>query len=244
MKCATKLYIVRESPRVYMWRYRLTSPACSRAEVIERLSKLGIRQLYLPQLSTTKPNGPHIPILTPPLHVLKARKRVVVIINDTQQDLGILAYRHLQRTLGLNGGSVVNFAKEMINRSALGGSHKDPHTAQSLFEDGTGVGCDDQSPGLFVMNTGQSLYSHKYNRPVTMRSWDALPRKSIAHDRIRIHDQENYVTGHRISSEHIQSVFDGVLCNADYVDPRTEIYVVAIEDGATNLLDVIKGNSK
>jgi hypothetical protein len=101
----------------------LISPACSRAEVIERLSKLGIRQLHLPQLSMTKPNGPHIPILTPPLDVLKARKRVVVIVNDTLQDLGILAYRQLQRTLGLNGGSVVNFAKELINRSALRGRH-------------------------------------------------------------------------------------------------------------------------
>ena len=222
----------------------LMSPACSRAEVIERLSKLGIRQLYLPQLSMTKPNGPHIPILTPPLDVLKGRKRVVVIINDTLQDLGILAYRHLQRELGLNGGSVVNFTKEMINRSALGDIHKDPRIAESLFEDGAGVESDDQSPGLIVMNTGQRLYSHKYNRPVTTRSWDALPRKSIAHDRIRIHDQENYVTGHRSAVEHIQSVFDNLLCNADYVDPRTEVYVIAIEDGANNLLDVIKGNSK
>ncbi|KAF3051657.1 hypothetical protein E8E11_010088 [Didymella keratinophila] len=195
--------------------------ACSRAEVLDRLSKLGINQLHFPGLTTAKPNGPHIPILAPPLDVLKRRKRIVVVINDALQDLGILAYRQLQRELGLDGGSVVNFAKEL-----------------GRFQDGTAY----EAPGLIVMNTGQLLYSHKYNRAMTMRSWYALPRKSIAHDAIRIHDQENYVEGHRNATGHIKTVFDQLLCDPDRVAPEAEVYVIAIEGGAEKILEVFKND--
>ena len=210
----------------------------------ERLSKLGIKQLYFPQLTTTKPNGPHIPILAPPLDVLKTRKRIVVIINDALQDLGILAYRQLQRELGINGGSVINFAKEMIKRSALADNVENPEVTQNIFDDGAGVKDDNEIPGLIAMNTGQLLYSHKYNRTMTMRSWYALPRKSIAHNHIRIHDQENYVEGHRNPTEHIKSVFDLLLCNTDYVAPDAEVYIVAIEGGAGKVLEVFRDDCK
>ncbi|KAF3000730.1 hypothetical protein E8E13_003687 [Curvularia kusanoi] len=213
---------------------------CSRAEVIERLSKVGIKQLYLPQLLSVKPNGPHIPILAPPMDVLRTRKRIIVIVNDSVQDLGILAYRQLQRELGINGGSVVNFAKEMINHSAIRDIKTRPGTVYSSFDDGVGVEDSEQIPGLIVLNTGQRLYSHKQNRSMTTRSWRALPRLSIAHDSIRIDEKENHVDGHRTPSEHIKSVFDNLLCNAEYVNPNTEIYVIAIEGGANDLVDVLK----
>jgi hypothetical protein len=218
--------------------------ACSRAEVTKRLSKLGIGNLYLPQLTTTKPSGPHVPILAPPSAILKTRKRVIVIVNDATQDLGILAYRQLQRELGVNGGSVVNFAKEMIKRSALADNVTVSRLTATIFDDGTKVKDDSEIPGLVVMNTGQLLYSHKYNRAMTTRSWYALPRKSITHDYIRIHDQENYVEGHRNPTEHIKSVFDKILRNSDYVAPDAEVYVIAIEGGADNILDVFKEDCK
>jgi hypothetical protein len=199
--------------------------------VLDRLSKLGINQLYFPDLTTTKPNGPHIPILAPPLDVLKRRKRFVVIINDALQDLGVLAYRQLQRELGLDGGSVVNFAKDLGQVRGASGSHFDEGAAH-------------EAPGLIVMNTGQLLYSYKYNRAMTMRSWFALPRKSIAHDAIRIHDQENYVEGHRNATEHIKSVFDQLLCDPDRVAPEAEVYVVAIEGGAEKTLQLFKDDCK
>lgn len=225
-------------------RQLLTCKACSRAEVIERMSKLGIRQLYFPQLVPTKPDGPHIPILAPPADVLKARKRIVVIVNDSLQDLGVLAYRLLQRELGLNGGSVVNFAKEMVKRSALSDSTEAPVTMQNIFEDGAGVTKDSEIPGLVVMNTGQLLYSHKHNRSMTIRSWCALPRKSIAHDHIRIDQQENHVEEHRTPTQHVKSIFDRLLCNSDHVSPDTEVYIIAIEGGASYVLDVFKTDSK
>ncbi|OCK79508.1 hypothetical protein K432DRAFT_443837 [Lepidopterella palustris CBS 459.81] len=91
---------------------------CTREAVNERMAALGIQILNLPQMTATKPeNQPHIPILITPAEILKTRKRVIVIINDDTQDLGVLAYRILHRAAGLNGGSVVNFAKTIIHRS-------------------------------------------------------------------------------------------------------------------------------
>ncbi|KAJ4988944.1 Arb2 domain-containing protein [Stagonosporopsis vannaccii] len=212
--------------------------ACSRAEVIERMSNLGIRPFYFPQLAPSKPDGPHIPILAPPEDVLNKRKRIVVIINDSLQDLGILAYRLLHRELGLNGGSVVNFVNEMVRRSAL----SDTAAATGFSEDGTRVKNDSEIPGVLVMNTGQLLYSHKHNRCMTTRSWYALPRKSIAHGHVRIHEEENYLEGHRSPTQHVKSVFDQVLCNPDRVSPDAEVYIIAIESGASYILDVFKSD--
>ena len=101
-----------------------------------------------------------------------------------------------------------------------------------------------EAPGLIVMNTGQLLYSHRYNRAMTMRSWYAMPRKSIAHDAIRIHDQENYVEGHRNATEHIKSVFDQLLCDPNRVAPDAEVYIIAIEGGAEKTLEVFKHDCK
>ena len=82
------------------------------------MAALGIPLFYLPRLTAVKPeSSPHIPILATPADILKTRKRVIVLINDNTQDLGILAYRVLSKELGIDGGSVVNFTKEIIRRS-------------------------------------------------------------------------------------------------------------------------------
>ncbi|KAH7381541.1 Arb2 domain-containing protein [Pyrenochaeta sp. MPI-SDFR-AT-0127] len=212
---------------------------CQREEAEKRLTALGVTRFYLPSFSTKKPIGPHIPILTSPPEILKTRKRVIVLINDSFQDLGILAYGQLQRELGINGGSVVNFVKEIIKRS---GTDDAAAKYNDIFEDGQGVESDNDIPALVVLNTGQLLYSHKYNQAMTLRSWSAMARKSVVHDMIQIHDDENRVEGHRNPKDHIKSVFDNILCNPDRVASNAEIYIVAIENGTENMLDLLTDN--
>ncbi|KAL1797042.1 hypothetical protein ACET3X_005582 [Alternaria dauci] len=209
---------------------------CQRREAEKRLSYLGLNRIHLPDFTVTKPNGPHVPILAPPPEVLKTRKRIVVMINDTIQDLGVLAYRQLQRELGINGGSVVNFAKEMIKRSS---PDNDAEKDASIFRDGYVLEDKTTTPGLIVLNTGQLLYSHKYNQAMTLRSWLAMPRKSIAHDMVRIYDEENRVPGHGDAKEHVKTVFDQVICNPDRVSADAEVYVIAIEDGTESVLGLL-----
>jgi hypothetical protein len=207
---------------------------------MDRLSALGIDKLYLPQMSYTKPDeAPHIVILAPPADILKIRKRIVVLVNDTLQDLGILAYRQLQRELGLNGGSVINFTKEIINRSIKAEDGSD------LFKDNAAIEDKAQgTPGLIVMNCGQLLYSHKTNETLSMRSWIAKTRKSICHDVIEVHEKENRVEGHRDPEEHIKSVFDKVIHNPDFVAADAEVYVIAIQNGADHLIGLLGSGRK
>ncbi|KAH7109072.1 Arb2 domain-containing protein [Dendryphion nanum] len=207
---------------------------CQRNEVLHRLSNLGIEKLYLPQLTNTQPKDPHIPILAPPADILKSRKRIVVLINDSLQDLGILAYRRLQRELGVNGGSVVNFAKEMITRSVELDKELDITKDRAAITDK-----NKETPSLIVMNCGQPCYSYKENRALSLRSWATLPRKSISHDTVILDPVYNFVPGHRNAKEHIKTVFDQVINNPDFVSPNAEIFVIGIENGAENFLEML-----
>jgi hypothetical protein len=161
---------------------------------------------------------------------------LIVLVNDTMQDLGILAYRQLQRELGINGGSVVNFVKEMIKCSATDNTAEKDAT---MFQDGFALQDQTTTPALVVLNTGQLLYSHKYDQAMTLRSWSAMPRKSIAHDMVRIHDGENRVPGHEDAKKHVKTVFDQVICNPDRVAADAEVYVIAIEDGTESILNLL-----
>ncbi|CAI6335783.1 unnamed protein product [Periconia digitata] len=206
--------------------------ACMRQEVEERLIALGLHRLYFPKLTTIKPAGPHMPILAPAIEALKQRKRVVVLIGDAVfSDLGILAYRELQREGGINGGSIVNFAKTLVSRN-------DPILQEHLFKDRVGVN-NKLVPGLIVMNIAEQLYSHKHNRTLTVRGWETLPRKSTFHEAAAIDELENRVEGHRTEQEHIKTVFDKVINNPKYVAPDSEIYVIAIELGAAHMLEIL-----
>lgn len=160
---------------------------------------------------------------------------MVVLVNDTAQDLGILSYGQLQRDLGINGGSVVNFAKEMIKRSC---SNNTAEQDAAIFQDGYELEDKTKAPTLIVMNTGQLLYSHKHRQAMTLRSWSAMPRKSMSHDMVRIHE-ENYVEGHRTAKEHVKTVFDEIILNPDCVSSDAEIYVIGIENGTENVLNLL-----
>jgi hypothetical protein len=165
---------------------------------------------------------------------------VIVLINDDNfQDLGVLAYRELQRDGGINGGSIVNFLKHVITRN-----ESNVDVIEELAKDSAGVTADEQIPGVVVLNTAQLLYSHKFNRAMSARSWTALPRKSITHDAIMVHQVENHVEGHRTPQEHIKTVFDSVIKNPEFVAPDAEVYVVAIENGVENVLDVLNKDCK
>ncbi|OCL04434.1 hypothetical protein AOQ84DRAFT_117805 [Glonium stellatum] len=109
---------------------------CIRKEVISRMAAQGIPLLYVPQLTAAKPEGsPHIPILATPADILKTRKRVIVLVNDSTQDLGILSYRALSKELGIDGGSVVDFTKEIIRRSIKPTDEQRPDSSASSSSD-------------------------------------------------------------------------------------------------------------
>jgi hypothetical protein len=138
----------------------------------------------------------------------------------------------------VNGGSVTNFAKELIKRSTPAKDDFD------IFKDGAGVeNKAEETPGLIVMNCGQLLYSYKFGEAKSVRSWTAMPRKSSCHDSIKI-TEDNHIDGNREAKEHIQFVLENVINNKNFVAEDAEVYVVGIEDGAENLLFILDENRK
>jgi hypothetical protein len=129
--------------------------------------------------------------------------------------------------------------KEIIKRS--GGVEGD----FDIFKDGAELADKEKNaPGLIVMNCGQLLYSYKYEQAMTMRSWSAMPRKSMCHESIQI-VPENHIKGNNDPEEHIKFVFDNVIHNKDFVAEDADIYVIAIENGAEKLLlDVLGADCK
>jgi hypothetical protein len=218
---------------------------CQRNEVDRRLSALGLEKLYVPQLTTVKPEGEaSTAILSPPPDVLKKKKRVIVLVNDSSQDLGILTYRRLQRDLGVNGGSVVDFAKEIFTRSKADeheGTGNRKHA--DISKDGAQISDREDIPALIVMNCGQLLYSYKLGNSLTTRSWMALPRKSIFHEPVQI-TAENHIKGNYDAKEHIQFVIKNVIENDNFVAKQAEVYVIGIENGAETLLEILGQDCK
>ncbi|KAK7552307.1 Arb2 domain-containing protein [Phyllosticta citricarpa] len=87
---------------------------CIMREIRERMAALGMPQLYVPQMSPDKPkNEPATPILVTNQQDLKKRKRIIVVINDDFQDLGMWAYRIASKEGGIEAGSVISLAKAM-----------------------------------------------------------------------------------------------------------------------------------
>ncbi|KAF2803029.1 uncharacterized protein BDZ99DRAFT_454313 [Mytilinidion resinicola] len=240
-----------EDPRLNFNFYHTTDPRhnevhreamhiVTRAEIYSRLEALGIYRYYLPGFSKEPPPSseyqPHLPILATEADILKTRKRVIVIVNDSRQDLGILAYRLLHRSEGLDGGSVAKLVKEMVKRST------DEHTnkaAQLLAQPGDVH--DGGPPGIIVLNTGQQYFSYKRNEAMTITSWQALQQKTRIHGDISIADA-NKVPGNETPRDHIMYVFKHIIGRKEYVHPDAELYVVGIESGAKDLLMLMNRN--
>ncbi|KAK8156011.1 hypothetical protein IWX90DRAFT_480974 [Phyllosticta citrichinensis] len=87
---------------------------CILREIRERMAALGVPLLYVPLMSPDKPqNEPATPILITNQQDLKKRKRIIIVINDDFQDLGMWAYRIASKEGGVEAGSLVSLAKAM-----------------------------------------------------------------------------------------------------------------------------------
>ncbi|KAF4310359.1 Ribosomal protein S14 [Botryosphaeria dothidea] len=94
--------------------FREAMHVCINAEVNHRMKALGIPPVYLPHLATEKPAGePCVPIFVTKKEELRKLKRIIVVVNDDFQDLGMWAYRIASKEGGIDAASVVSLAKAM-----------------------------------------------------------------------------------------------------------------------------------
>lgn len=94
-------------------------PECVREEVMSRMEKLGLQKVHLPGFNAAEPLGPHTTILSPPLKVLKKRRRIIVIVNDMGKNLAELSEQIPLSEQALKTSTFLGFILEMIARSHI-----------------------------------------------------------------------------------------------------------------------------
>ncbi|GME27882.1 Ribosomal protein S14 [Neofusicoccum parvum] len=118
--------------------FREAMHACIKEEVVHRMAALGIPPLYLPHLTLEKPqNEPSVPILVTSKDELKKKKRIIVVINDDFQDLGLWAYRIASKEHGVEAGSVISLAKAMQTNQFAAQAAVDGTASKPYAEKGT-----------------------------------------------------------------------------------------------------------
>lgn len=173
--------------------------ACTRNIVLDRLHDLGLTELRLP-LGATK-DDKNIPILVS--RDLAKKKHVIVFFPDRHNDPGILAYRVAGQE-GISKGSLVDMVKAIV-------SHP------SSVSDGANE-VDDQrweAPGIIIANPSQNTWYRGGSRAVSDREWHCLPRPSAVHEAMRVDPINNKIEGQRDFREHVQYIFEHIMCPDD-----------------------------
>lgn len=192
---------------------------CIRRIVLERLSALPMWTVCLPP--GAQEGDKHVPILCS--SNLRQAKRIVVVFGGSTQDLGIWAYRSIGK-LSINGGSMVDFAKTVLQ------------TDNNKLSEG------DKDTALVIANTGQLYYHWGSGTAVSHRTWFALPQQSAVHPPLRW-TQRNSVPQNANCQEHVKCVFEGILAaRGELVHEEAKIDVIAVSDGAQHATRYLAAN--
>lgn len=134
-----------------------THSVCIRKIVLERLEASGLGIVHVP-LGTPK-DEPHIPILAS--SEISKKQRVIVVLGEGNQDLGIWAYRTVGQK-SINQGSAMDFVKDLQN-------YKAARSSSSASASG-----NEGAPGVIIANLGQLVWYRGGRRAMTLITWRAL----------------------------------------------------------------------
>lgn len=176
-----------------------------------KLEDLGLKKVLLPL--GTSPEEPNVPIFVSA--ELKSKSRVIIIIGETYQDLGVMAHRVIGGPGGVTKGSLISVVK------ALQSQPSSP--------------TDSSSPGFIIANTGQYIWHPALKRCLTVVGSEGAPMPSAVHAGLKWTAEvgKDRVTGSENTREHIKSIFESVL--PAFVNEAAILDVIAVGDGADAL---------
>lgn len=213
--------------------------AAIRAEVLKRLKDLDYVELYVPGFTTEKPKHAHLPVISTPPDVLADKKCVYVIIGDDKMDPGIWSWRditgHIPSSTSSSEDTDQSSEEGLLFGTCLQFIHDMKAAASSSCS-------EDDEPGLIILNPAQLTYSWTKKRAMTLESWQRLPRRSIFHPSVFLHDRWNMIEGHRGPREHVGSTLNGLLDGRLRSD--AQIYFIGVGSGAMLLLDYVEKHCK
>ncbi|KAH7316708.1 Arb2 domain-containing protein [Stachybotrys elegans] len=179
------------------------------AVVHERLEQEGLVKAHLPQSSHA--SEPHIPILVSA--DLEAKTRVVVVIGESTDELGVLARRVVGGPGGISKGSVVSIVRALKQQTCSGE--------------------DKSCPGVVIANPAQTYWWPEGKRAITISASAALPQSSMAHRGRRYMPNLNDIPQNENSDKHIQCLFDQVLGS---LSKHVKIDIIAIGSSCESML--------
>jgi hypothetical protein len=202
--------------------------SCIAKEMMKRLSTLGIEQLWLPDLTTSKPApeaGPTMPILTTKPNKLKEAKRVIVIVNRSDEDLGVWSWKTVRSDEGIEAGTVVSFVKDMQARAKVND-------------------IDEEDTAIVMLNPGQRLYSYKHQEAMTASSWQNMTRPSALHMAPIVDEKANRIDGNANPEDHLRWAMENVIGDEDVVSRNAQLFFVGVGDGGIQLLQMLDEECK
>lgn len=203
-----------------------------------RLEALGLTKLALPlNTPTTKP---HVPIFVSP--DLKSKKRVVLIVGESEQELGVIAHRVIGGAGGVDKGSMVEIATALLQNDHSNGQNQKENLADGSSSTKTP---NSAPPGLVLANTGGLWWWPEGGRGLTPRGAQGAPMRSAVHWG-RFHDDGpnnvNTVPRNGNPAAHVSCVLEQVLGNTDLVTADSVVQIIGVGDGASAVERVLDGS--
>ena len=155
--------------------------------VHRRLEEEGLEKIHLP-LGTSR-SKPRIPIFVS--KQLVSKSRVVVVLGEPTQDLGILAGRVVNGPGGIDKGSMVSVVRALQDQVASSD--------------------DSDPPGIILANTGQLYWWPDGARTITVEASYAVKLPSLVHAGKRFIASVNLIPGNENPQDHIRYIFSQVL---------------------------------
>ncbi|KAJ6446898.1 mitochondrial import receptor subunit or translocase domain-containing protein [Purpureocillium lavendulum] len=198
--CYFKFFIDR-NPRVCA-RQRFAFNQAMEDEIHARLEKQGLQKVLLPLGATA--TEPHVPIFVS--DGLESKSRIVLILGEPSQDLGVMAGRVANGPGGIDQGSMVSVVRKLQE-----------HVSSAT---------DPSPPGVIIANPGQLYWWPEGRRSLTVTASDSVPLPSLVHTGRRHVPELNDIPGNESRSSHIRYVWDKVLLAKS--NPEAKISVIAI----------------
>ncbi|KAM3421992.1 hypothetical protein BST61_g2369 [Cercospora zeina] len=214
---------------------------CLRKEIAAELKeKHGITELFVTgangaEIASSRPNGPHLSLLTTQVSELAHKRDIIIIIGESMQDCGVWAWRVVQRDGGMDGGSLTGLAGKVmkqVEESTGGGVARLPPD-----EDVRSNEQNTKAPGIVVLNPGQLLYSHDLGRGLTLASWQSRSRPTAISGPCKIEPKYNSIPGHENPRKHVETVLQQIL--PQITAEKARLHIIAIGDGTAATVDAI-----
>lgn len=176
---------------------------------------LDVKKAYLSgengrEVSVTKPEHgtKYVDIYATDLDKLRDKDRVIVIVGETNTNLGILSTFGVLKDLGLVKGSIIHLLHCCV----------EAYGARSI-----------EPPGFIILNPGQLLYSHKEHRNMSFEQWWCRDKENALAPDYVIDETHNRLNGHRRPEDHVSTVLESVV--PGLVKEGVKVSIIGVVEG-------------